>query len=161
MRHFILMLVVAGALALTAGAQPLTLDQKRGAEEVIATFAKWAQAVRDRDAASLDKIFGEDLFVTLSDGRTRGKKEELAAIGADPSVKPVSIVNEGLEVRMMGDAAVVTGQTRMRFMRDKTEFPVNLRFTSAWARRDGRWQLVVLQIANTAAQAAAPKPAGQ
>lgn len=125
---------------------------------MLATISKWADAVRDRNMAGLEQIFGEDLFVTLPDGRTRRKKDEMAAIGADPAVKPVSIVNEDVEVRMIGDAAVVTGLTKMRMMRDKTETAVNLRSTSAWAKRDGRWQLVVLQIANvTAAAGQRPK----
>ena len=74
----------------------------------------------------------------------------MKALEPNPSLKTVSIVNEDLEVRMIGDAAVVTAVTKMRMMRDKTEVPVTLRYTSVFARRDGRWQLVVLQIANVA-----------
>ena len=161
MKQLILVFVAAAAFALPVYSQPLTPEQKKSAEEVIATISKWADAVRGRDMKALDQIFAEDLFVTLADGRTRRKKEELATIGSGTS-RPLSIVNEDLEVRMMGDAAVVTGLTKMRYRVEKIEVPVNLRSTSVFAKREGRWQLVVLQIANLApASAAAAAPASR
>ena len=150
MKRIIFILLLAAVFALPAYSQPLTTDQKKGAEEVIATISKWADAVRDRNVKALNQIFAEDLFVTLPNGQTRSKADEMKALEPNPSLKTVSIVNEDLEVRMIGDAAVVTAVTKMRMMRDKTEIPVTLRYTSVFARRDGRWQLVVLQIANVA-----------
>lgn len=156
MKRFILVILAAAAVASPAYSQPLTPEQKKGAEEVIATISKWADAVRGRNMKALDQIFAEDLFVTLPNGQVRRKADEMKALEPNPAVRTVSIVNEDVEVRMMGDAAVVTAVTKMRMMRDKTEVPVGLRSTSAWAKRDGRWQLVVLQIANLAPPASAP-----
>ena len=155
MKKLALIMIVAAAFAVPAFSQPLTPEQKKGAEEVIATISKWADAVRDRNVTALDQIFAEDLFVTLPNGQVRRKADEMKALEPNPAVRTVSIVNEDVEVRMMGDAAVVTAVTKMRMMRDKTEVPVALRSTSAWAKRDGRWQLVVLQIANLAPPAPA------
>jgi ketosteroid isomerase-like protein len=147
MKRLALILIGVVVFAVPAYAQPLTPEQKKGAEEVMATISKWATAVAGRDLKALDQIFAEDLFVTLPDGKTRRKADEMKALEPNPSVRMLSVANEDVEVRMMGDAAVVTAVTKMRMMRDKTEVPVTLRSTSAFAKRDGRWQLVVLQIA--------------
>ena len=155
MKRIIFILLLAAVFALPDYSQPLTTDQKKGAEEVIATISKWADAVRDRNVKALDQIFAEDLFVTLPNGQTRRKADEMKALEPNPSIRTVAVVNEDIEVRMMGDAAVVTAVSKMRMIRDKTEIPVTLRYTSAFAKRDGRWQLVVLQIANVASPPAA------
>jgi uncharacterized protein (TIGR02246 family) len=158
MKSFIHIVLTVAAFALPAYSQPLTPEQKKGAEEVLATISRWADAVRDRNMKGLDQIFAEDLFVTLPNGQVRRKADEMKALEPNPAVKTASIVNEDVEVRMMGDAAVVTAVTKMRMLRDKTNVPVTLRSTSAFAKRDGRWQLVVLQIANIAPPTAVPKP---
>ena len=147
MKRFFLFMIVSAAFCFPAYSQPLTSDQKKGAEEVMATVSKWATAVAGRDMKALDQIFAEDLFVTLPDGKTRRKADEMKALEPNPAVRTLSVVNEDVEVRMMGDAAVVTAVTKMRMERNKTEVPVTLRSTSAFAKRDGRWQLVVLQVA--------------
>ncbi len=158
MKRLILLVIAAAAFSLPAYSQPLTPEQKKGAEEVLATISKWATAVAGRDLKALDHIFAEDLFVTLPDGKTRRKADEMKALEPNPSVRILSVANEDVEVRMMGDAAVVTAVTKMRIMRDKAEVPVTLRSTSAFAKRDGRWQLVVLQIANLPPSSSAIKP---
>ena len=148
MKQILICLAAAALFALPAYSQPLTAEQKNGAEEVLATISKWADAVRDRDQKALDQIFAEDLFITTANGQTRRKQGELDALKPNPNIKTVSIANEDVEVRMLGETAVVTALTKMRFLRDKTEMPVNMRYTAVFAKRDGRWQLVVLQIAN-------------
>lgn len=154
-------LAAAAFFALPVYAQPLTPEQKKGAEEVLATISKWADAVRDRDQKALDQIFAEDLFITLSDGQIRRKKDEMEALKINPAFKNISIANEDVEVRMFGETAVVTALMkwlRLR-LRDSQEVPMNMRYTAVFAKRDGRWQLVVLQAANATVPAAAlPTP---
>ena len=157
MKGILVWLVAVSLFVLPVYSQELTPDQKKGAQEVMAIISKWAAAVTARDMKARDQIFAEDLFVTLPDGKTRRKADEMKALEPNPAVRMLSVANEDVEVRMLGDAAVVTAVTKMRMERDKAEVPVTLRSTSAWAKRDGRWQLVVLQIAYVSPPSAATK----
>jgi uncharacterized protein (TIGR02246 family) len=148
MKRTLIWLAVATSFALPVYSQPLTPEQKKGAEEVLATISKWADAVRDRDQKSLDQLFAEDLFVTLPGGQIRRKKDEMEALKTNPASRTVSITNEDVEIRMMGEAAVATAMMNWVRMRDNVESSLKMRYTAVFAKRDGRWQLVVLQAAN-------------
>lgn len=128
----------------------VTPEQKKAADEVLETVAKWADAVRDRDMKALDTLFAEELFITTFDGKTRGKKEELEVLKPNPNVRTVSVENEDVRVKLYGDTAVVTALTKMQFIINEKETPVAMRYTAIFVKRDGRWQMVALQTARAA-----------
>jgi ketosteroid isomerase-like protein len=49
---------------------------------------------------------------------------------------------DDIEVRLFGDAAVVTGRNHARGTQSGTPFDVRLRFTDVFLRRSGQWQAV-------------------
>ena len=129
-------------------AQKISKDE----QQVRAAVKQWADAVAARDTAALDKLFAEDLFITAYDGSTRGKKEELEALKPSPDLKTLSVENEDLRVKIYGKATitgaitgVVTAIVKMRFESGGKEIAVAFRYTAVFVKKDGRWQITVLQ----------------
>jgi ketosteroid isomerase-like protein len=104
-----------------------------------------AGAVATRDMAALEKLFADDLFITSYDGSTRGKKEELEALKPAPGLKTLSVENEDLRIKIYGKSAVVTAIVKMRFESGGKETVVAFRYTAVFVKKDGRWQITVLQ----------------
>ena len=86
--------VIAG-LSLTAQDQTGTVTKPKTAEqEVRAVITKWADAVKRRDIATLDRMFANDLFITDTSGATRGKEEEPEILKPSPTTRTMSVTNE-------------------------------------------------------------------
>lgn len=134
--------------ALSAGAQTVPETGSRRGQEVIATVAKWAEAMRDRDAKALEAIFDDEAIITNVDGRTRGKAEELEAMKPNPNVRVSSVVNEDVAIKLFGDVAVVTALARMKMRAaGGRESSHALRYTAVFVKKDGNWRIVALQSA--------------
>lgn len=114
------------------------------AHEVFATLTKWADAVKARDQKTLESIFAEGLIITPADGRVRGKKEELELYKPNPGLRTLAVTNEDVKVRFFGNAAVVTGLTKMQQKLNERDIAAAFRFTAVFTKEDGRWQLVAL-----------------
>ena len=149
----VLLCVIVTAAAAAYAQAPADVGSKRG-QEVIATIAKWAESVRDRDVKALDTIFDDDVIITLWDGKTRGKAEELEAFRPNPNIKFASVANEDVAIKLFGDVSVVTGLSRMRIVTAGREARVALRYTAVLVKKDGLWRIVALQTAR------APQPGG-
>src|SRR5688572_27688296 len=89
-------LIAFFAVPVSAQTAVITNDTK----VIFATLVRWADAVRDRDLKTLDALFADDVIITLTDGQTRGKAQELDAFRPDRNVKTTSIVNEDVSVKM-------------------------------------------------------------
>lgn len=130
------------------GAQTVPETGSRRGQEVIATVAKWAEAVRDRDTKALDLIFDDEAIITTFDGKTRGKAEELQAMRPNPNMQSVSVTNEDVAIKLFGDVAVVTALTRMRAtMAGGRQSSMALRYTAVFVKKEGNWRIVALQTA--------------
>ncbi len=57
-----------------------------------------------------------------------------------------SAVQDGIEVRQYGDAAIATGRSTIRGTRGGVPFVSRFRWTDVYVRRDGRWQAVSGQL---------------
>ena len=142
--------VIAFCFAVAAQAESEKIEGNGGAaKEVFATITKWADAVRDRDTKTLDKIFETDLIITTFDGKTRGKAEELQILKPGRAMRTVSINNEDLKVRIFDKTALVTALTRMNFVVGEQVSQAAFRYTAVFVKQDGRWQLVALQTGRT------------
>ncbi len=138
--------VVLG-FVVSAEAQVVTAEQRQSAFEVLATVAVWADAVRDRDTKKLEHIFADDMVITAFDGSVRGKKEELEVLKPNPNLRTTSVTNEHVGLKIFGEVAVVTAQTTMEFVVAEKTSRMAMRYTAVFVKRDGRWQIVVLQTA--------------
>ena len=141
-----LIAVIAGSVH----AQKISRDET----EVRAAIEKWADAVKDRDQKALDSLFADDLFITDTNGGTRGKKEELQVLKPSETMKTLSVTNENIAVRIYDKSktAIVTAVVKMIFEISGKQTPMAMRYTSVWEKRNGNWQIIVLQTARIAPQ---------
>src|SRR5687768_12502155 len=115
--------------------------QSRDIKELTRLESVWNEAHLRGDAAALDKLWAEDLFVTVPDMPVMNKEESLA-IWKSGKMKFDIYRTSDIRIRVYGDSAVVTGQlVRIRDANSK-EFEDDWRFTKVYVRRDGRWQVV-------------------
>lgn len=150
-----LLLLLCGAVVINAQTPgPMKIDQ--GEAEVMATIARWADAVRDRDMKALEQLFEDEMIVTAFDGTTRGKKQELEVLKPDANVKTVSVSNEDIRIRRFEKTAVATALTRMEFLIADKPVKTAFRFTAVFVKKDGRWQIAALQTTRVA-QPTVPK----
>ena len=101
----------------------------------------WNDAHLRGDAGALDRLWADDLVVTVPDMPVMDKSESLAFMRSG-KMKFHRYQTSDLRTRVYGDAAVVTGQLeRVRDAANKG-FEDDWRFTKVYVRRNGRWQVV-------------------
>lgn len=95
-----------------------------------------------RDRANIERLIAPDWAVTHVEGRRLSRAEVFRNMLESDSTRMTSSDVDEVEVRVFGDAAVVTGRTHARGTQWGTPFDVRLRFTDVFIRRDGGWQAV-------------------
>ena len=101
----------------------------------------WNEAHLRGDAAALDRLWSNDLFVTVPDMPVMNKEESLA-IWRTGRMKFDIYKTSDIRIRVYGDAAVVTGQLERIRDSSSQKFEDDWRFTKVYVRRAGRWQVV-------------------
>jgi ketosteroid isomerase-like protein len=95
-----------------------------------------------RDRATIERLIAPEWAVTHVAGQrlTRDQVFRMMFEGDVRQAEPSSV--DEIEVRLYGDAAVVTGRTHARGVQAGAAFDVLLRFTDVFVRRNDRWQAV-------------------
>jgi ketosteroid isomerase-like protein len=101
----------------------------------------WNQAVQQKDAAALKMLLASDLIYVEYDGTLMNKAEYLASVQS-PTLHPVRIVNESMDVRLYGVVAVVNGVYRESGVKNGKPYTLRERFTDTWVRRGNNWACV-------------------
>jgi ketosteroid isomerase-like protein len=115
--------------------------ESRDIKELTRLETVWNDAHLRGDAAALDKLWAEDLFVTVPDMPVMNKEESLA-IWKSGKMKFDIYKTSDLRIKVYDNSAVVTGQlVRIRDSTSKV-FEDDWRFTKVYVRRSGRWQVV-------------------
>jgi ketosteroid isomerase-like protein len=130
---------------LTAAAQ-----SGKAETEVLAANKAWADAQVKGDLDGLDKLFAEELIVTSGNGTLRDKKGELADAKPNPDFKTYFFNTEDLRIKIYDKTAVVTGHAKWRTSYKGKDSDNERRFTCVYVKRDGRWQMVALQVTRIA-----------
>jgi ketosteroid isomerase-like protein len=104
----------------------------------------WNDAEVKRDAAWFERTLTDDFTgVDGSTGKATTKAQNIKDLKQN-TVDSASL--SGVEVRLQGDTAVVTGLTHNKGKDDKgAAFDRKIRFTDVWVKRDGRWQVLSSQ----------------
>jgi len=132
-------------VGLQAQQQPDTPEVK----ELIRLESVWNEAHEKGDASALEKLWADDLEVTVPRMPVMSKSDVLG-FARSGRMKFQRYQTSDLKVRVYGDAAVVSGRLqRTRTLNDKT---VNddWRFTKLYVRREGRWQVVAFHASESA-----------
>ena len=117
--------------------------------QVLQRHKAFLAATARGDAKAMAELIADDYVITGVDGRVADRAKSLEAVkqngpqGAQNGAQ-VSITEDDVKVRMLGDAGVVTGVMQWKVGSGAYEQRGFIRFTEVWAKqRDGRWVLSV------------------
>ena len=114
------------------------------ADVVIDLDRRRMQAMAAKDVAQLEALLADDLVYTHSSARLDTKQSLLANMKSGATVYS-SVEPSDVKAQDLGDVVVLTGAARIRVASQGKELDFTVRFTDAYARRNGRWQMVVWQ----------------
>jgi ketosteroid isomerase-like protein len=104
----------------------------------------WNQAEMKQDAAWFERSLADEFTgVDSQTGKPTTKVQNIADL---KKTTTASAELSGLDVKLQGDTAVVTGVTHNKGKDDKGAlFDRRIRFTDVWVKRDGRWVVLSSQ----------------
>jgi hypothetical protein len=116
-----------------------------GKKELLKTEREFTQAVVRNDLAAIERLVSGDWTIVDADGNVI-TKERFVGIIKSGALTHESIELSDQDVRLYGDAAVVTGfaVSKGKFMGQ--EFSAYERSTDFFVRKDGHWQCVFTQL---------------
>jgi ketosteroid isomerase-like protein len=101
----------------------------------------WNDAVLKKDGAWFEKNYAKD-FTSISSlsAKVMSRAEDIADTVGDKGTMEL-VETTGMNIRMEGNFAVITGTFRTKGKDDKGKaFDRKIRYTDTWIKRDGRWQ---------------------
>jgi hypothetical protein len=127
----------AALLAATLAAAPLRDDRTIVADLDTAYQA----AVKQNDAAAMDKILHEQFILVLGDGRTVSRADLLDEARSNRITWEQQDEEAGTQtVRVWGDTAVVTAKLWVKGTRDGKAFDRKLWFSDTYVRTPAGWR---------------------
>ena len=146
-----LILPLALLLCFTVGCQDKAViaELEKQSEGVISKAKKEVEevlrmtesAVLNSDMEAFGDLWATDYILTNRSGKIRTKSDRIAILKSG-ELDYLDIQRTDTEIRISGDTAIVTGQTKVKIKRQGREFDLlPARFTSTFIKRDGRWQL--------------------
>jgi hypothetical protein len=142
-RHVAAAALAALTAAASISAADSAADDKTKGELVQLERDIGAANVR-RDAEFFERVEADEFVFTDSGGGLTTRAEDVASVRkpANPDVKLLAYDVDDVQVRLYGDAAVLTGRVTTRQLVNGEERTGRSRFTDVFVRRDGRWQIV-------------------
>ena len=148
-------------IALAFSAVALAADQSAAEKELLKIENEWFQAYFHSDAATMNRIEGEDCVVITGSTNVknelepRQKNRNFSSRSEATKTRLASMKRslEHTQVRFMGDIAIVnglnveTGQDASGVTHTGKAY-----YTSVWVKRNSTWQIVNVQLTD------APKP---
>lgn len=129
-----LLLVAAAAVQAGAG------EDVDAAEE-----ARYA-AMKAGDADGLARTLADEFVYHQPMGTVQDKPGYVRQVTGG-AVKLLSAERYDVKIHVYGDAATVTGSTRVDAEMGGKPLQMDLRYLNVWVKRDGRWQLAARQSA--------------
>lgn len=116
-----------------------------GAEAEIRSAEKgWAEAVKARDFAALDRIFTPDLIYAHATGAIETKQKYIDRLRAGKQ-RYESITQEDIKIVPYGDSAVAHSLMRMTGVNDAGPFNDHVMMMHLWVKKGGSWRLAAHQ----------------
>lgn len=107
------------------------------------------EALRQRDAATLERLLADDFTYTDSSGRVQDKAQLIASIkSTDLAIE--SFASDDIQVRIYGETAVLVASAMIKGRCRGQEFTEQYRHTDVWVKRSGNWQMVAAQATSVA-----------
>ena len=140
--------ILIAASLLTGGctcAPKQETDPEAVRAEILAIESQWATAIERQDAAAFERLAADDFRFIDENGRVLNRAQYIADRSHNPD-NVDSAVQDEIEVRQYGDAAVATGRSTLHGTRGGAPFVYRFRWTDVYVRRAGRWQPVSAQL---------------
>lgn len=146
--HCLLPMLLAVALetGLTPSAvAPTTRTEATAAELLKAQATAWDDAIVHKRRDAIEANMAPEFLHIGEDGALSDRTKFLDSIlSVHLSIEPYAM--DDLQVRLFGDAALLTGTTLMHGTWRGRPFSSHYRFTDTYIRRDGAWRVVQVQI---------------
>jgi ketosteroid isomerase-like protein len=114
----------------------------REQEELIQLENDWCDAIRQHDRTKLATILADDYTNTDAEGTVWTKETDLANFVPGRYVV-TSLTLQGLEPRVYGNAAVVTGRDEVKAKFKDVDVSGSYRWTDTWVKdKSGSWRCV-------------------
>jgi len=112
--------------------------------EILAIERRWSSALVARDIDALEEILADDFVMLWIDGRQIRKADVLAGTAARKArVNPFT--TEDVEIRVYGNAAVVTGRASLTICLDGRSETNEFSYTDVYVRSPSGWRAVSAQ----------------
>jgi hypothetical protein len=105
----------------------------------------WDKALIAKDRAGIEANMAPE-FVQLRGNGQLVSREEFIRDVLDPAFSMDPYTVEDWDARLFGDTALVHGRIRMSGLAEGQRWNVHFRYIDTYVRRDGRWQVVSVQI---------------
>jgi uncharacterized protein (TIGR02246 family) len=129
----------------TSSSTPAAVTTPASTENVEQTIRRLenerAQAIVRGDTATLEWIYADDFSNVGSSGAIRNKAQ-LIEDNKSGALKLESQTLDNVNVRVYGDAAIVTGLATLKGQDKGRDINGQFRFTRVYVKRNGQWQLV-------------------
>jgi hypothetical protein len=103
------------------------------------------QALLRHDAVTLDRLSSNDYTFINQRGELRTKTEILNGFKSGSFNYDAREISD-LEVRVYGEAAVVTGRAKQKGVENSKDYSGDNRFTRVYVKQNGHWVSVALQV---------------
>jgi ketosteroid isomerase-like protein len=114
-------------------------------QEISAMLDQYTQALMNKDLATLDRIWADDLtFINLR-GELLSKQNRMDNIRSGATAfKSIQLSDK--RIRVYGQVAVATFRVDLEAQYSGQEGTGSYRVTTAWARPSGIWQMTAVQM---------------
>ncbi|HEX7807154.1 MAG TPA: nuclear transport factor 2 family protein [Thermoanaerobaculia bacterium] len=141
MRHVLLTALLCVLIAGCASTPTVANDEAA----VIETLHAACRAYQQADVAKMTELLTPDFTLTDPDGIVTSREDDLQ-IARNGSIVYRVFENRDMKVRLHGDAAVVTGITRVAGNAGATQFETDLQFTDSVVRENGKWRVAASHV---------------
>jgi ketosteroid isomerase-like protein len=147
MKHLNLLMtsaLVATFVSFTAPAAPAA-DRKADEAELTQLSNNWDKVIVAKQQKPIADNMAEDFRIIDGHGNVENKSQFVAGV-MDPKLTIDPYTVEDFEIRFYGDVALLSGRTLMTGKYDGEKFTSNYRYIDIYAKRDGAWKIVSVQI---------------
>jgi len=138
-------LTLISVLSACGEAKKATVDAATAEKEVRAVNEEYDRAMKQQDAAAIEKLYAEDTKVVESNGKLLTKADVIATAKAGET-KYDEGQSSDITVRVHGDTAVVNGKWTQKGTVKGQAFAGALQYTTVYMKHDGKWQVISDQV---------------
>lgn len=138
-------IVFAAMAMITATATAHSRDADDDRREILRVESVICHAFETADIDALRKGLDETFTLTDSRGSVTHLEDNLAELASGEPAYQV-FRNHSQTVRLYGDAAIVTGITRIEGRSSGEPFEADFQFTDTWVRRADGWKMAASHV---------------